>query len=345
VESLKLNYQLIEVLSPYGKEQGSTGIYLPCECNKSVSTYCSKCPGQPVLCQECFESTHKTQARTSHTLTCHIGVVNGVFSADNLPPEWKEQLKQAGVRKKDLNSPELRDLLFGLILDAGGNPEDASNSHNNTNNINTSSKSSPLPQPSQSLPQPSLPQQSLPQQSLPQHPLPTPKPHTPQPTLPQQPLPQPNTKTTPSLPQPSLPSQRPMPQVTASDDSPMMRGTPPPIKNTATNSTEQPTGRAPRGPRGPATNLGGGSHKAEVEEKPTQAPVKKEPTHPALPGSGDLMAEIARGKALRPTTEREIDSKPLPQGGLAGALSAALEANRIALGGALDDGSEGSDWD
>lgn len=45
-----------------------------------------------------------------------IGVVNGVFSADNLPQEWKEQLKQAGVRKKDLNNAELRKLLFPLLM-------------------------------------------------------------------------------------------------------------------------------------------------------------------------------------------------------------------------------------
>jgi hypothetical protein len=50
----------------------------------------------------------------------HIGIVNGQFSADNLPKEWKDQLKAAGVRKKDLNNPELRDLLFGLILAEGG---------------------------------------------------------------------------------------------------------------------------------------------------------------------------------------------------------------------------------
>jgi hypothetical protein len=37
-----------------------------------------------------------------------IGVVNGIFSTDNLPIEWKESLKQTGVRKKDLNNKTLR---------------------------------------------------------------------------------------------------------------------------------------------------------------------------------------------------------------------------------------------
>jgi len=40
-----------------------------------------------------------------------IGIVDGVFSADNIPQEWKEQIKQVGVRKKDLKNEKLRVLL------------------------------------------------------------------------------------------------------------------------------------------------------------------------------------------------------------------------------------------
>jgi len=264
------------------------------------------------------EKTNKGPTNVVHH--GHIGIVNGVFSADNLPAEWKEQLKQAGVRKKDLNSPELRDLLFGLIIEQGGkiDPDDASTTQQSPQpQITTSSKSSP---------QPSLP--SLPHK---------------------QPLPTPTNKTTPTpQPTPQLPPQRPMPQATSSnDDAPMMRGTPPPIKTTAVNSAEQPTGRAPRGPRGPAQNLGSTPHKTETEEKPqTTSTPKRENTQPVMPGGGDLMAEIAKGRALRSANiERPPEVQIEKPQGLAGALSAALEANRIALGGGLDNEDEGSDWD
>lgn len=46
-----------------------------------------------------------------------IGVVNGIFSADNLPIEWKESLKQTGVRKKDLNNKTLRIFLFKILIE------------------------------------------------------------------------------------------------------------------------------------------------------------------------------------------------------------------------------------
>lgn len=259
----------------------------------------------------------------------HIGVVNGVFSANNLPQEWKEAFKQAGVKKQYFNNPALRDLFIGIMVENGGQI-DADDVAGIVAQQQQPQKTQPTPPVRE---QPSLPQ----------------KPPLPTPTL--------NNNNNNNKPSPQLPPQRPMPQTTpqptpqpipVSDDAPMMRGTPPPMKSTATNSVEQPTGRAPRAPRGPATNLGGTHKPATDSEKPTStAPPKRE--NPLPTGNGDLMAEIARGKALRNTaqTERPAPEIPIenkPQG-LAGALSAALEANRLVLGGGLDDEDEGSDWD
>lgn len=60
----------------------------------------------------------------------------------------------------------------------------------------------------------------------------------------------------------------------------------------------------------------------------------------------NFLDEIAKGTKLKAVEERK-DPEPSPaqQGGLAGALSAALIANRVALGGGLDEGDEDSDWD
>jgi hypothetical protein len=82
----------------------------------------------------------------------------------------------------------------------------------------------------------------------------------------------------------------------------------------------------------------------ESDHKPAERKVVKEPSGPI---TGDLMAEIARGKQLRSAQEaRPAELPPQPQGGLAGALNAALEANRKVLGGAVDnDDDDGSDWD
>jgi len=92
----------------------------------------------------------------------HIGVQNGTFSAKNLPPEWKESLKKAGVRKKDLNNPELRDLLFGIILKEEGG-EEALEQHEQRADTQVTQK--PVP----TTPQNHTPTQTLPQsQSLPQ---------------------------------------------------------------------------------------------------------------------------------------------------------------------------------
>jgi hypothetical protein len=256
----------------------------------------------------------------------HIGIVNGVFSADNLPAEWKEQLKQAGVRKKDLNNPELRDLLFGLILKEGGTlaADDAPQQQSlpNTNG------------------RPSTPQPNLPQPSLPQ------------PNLPQPNLPQPNTQPRPNLPpnpQPNLPpiNQQPafLPQNNVADE-PMKRGTsPPPMKDTA-QPGNQPTGRAPRAPRAPQTVLTSNTASSNHEEIAAK-PVENKPK-PMMGGPPvNFLDEIAKGAKLKSAEERREPELPPPeQGGLAGALSAALNANRLALGGGLDNGGdEDSDWD
>jgi hypothetical protein len=253
----------------------------------------------------------------------HIGIVNGVFSADNLPAEWKEQLKQAGVRKKDLNNPELRDLLFGLILKEGGTlapDEDARPQQQQT-------------PPSLSSGRPNIPQPNLPQ-----------------PNLPQPNLPQPNLQPRPNLPQPNLPpvNQQPafLPQNTT-DDAPMKRGTsPPPMKDTA-QPGNQPTGRAPRAPRAPQAvlNTSNISHAETASSTSTSKPAADKP-RPAMGPSANFLDEISKGAKLRAVEERkEPDLPPVEQGGLAGALSAALNANRIALGGGLDNGDEDSDWD
>lgn len=153
------------------------------------------------------EKTNKGPSNVQHH--GHIGIVNGQFSADNLPKEWKEQLKQAGVRKKDLNNPELRDLLFGLILAEGGKLVD-------------DLEQQPSPQqPNQPLPQPST------------NPYQKTTPPTPQPRPPS--LPQPNTNqsnsailfnpgpsTGPTLPPPI--QQQSTPFIPSGSDEPMMRG-------------------------------------------------------------------------------------------------------------------------
>jgi hypothetical protein len=91
-------------------------------------------------------------------------------------------------------------------------------------------------------------------------------------------------------------------------------------------------------------------HQATTEKVETSQPAQQERPKPSPMGGGggglDLMAEIAKGKQLRSAQEaREPELPPPVQGGLAGALAAALDANRKVLGGAVDDESEGSDWD
>jgi hypothetical protein len=91
-------------------------------------------------------------------------------------------------------------------------------------------------------------------------------------------------------------------------------------------------------------------HKAEGSDCDSHRPAeaKKPAAQPSGPITGDLMAEIARGRQLRSAQDAAPRSElpPQPQGGLAGALNAALEANRKVLGGAVDnDDEDGSDWD
>jgi len=123
----------------------------------------------------------------------------------------------------------------------------------------------------------------------------------------------------------------------------MKRGTPPPIKDGGTTGTA-PTGRSPRSPRAPQAVISSSTNKAEVVEKPVET---KPRPNPMGGGVGDLMAEIAKGKQLKSVNlEREPELPPQPKGGLVGALSAALEANRKVVGGALDDAADDdSDWD
>jgi len=126
----------------------------------------------------------------------------------------------------------------------------------------------------------------------------------------------------------------------------MMRGTPPPIKDAGT-STSTPSGRAPRAPRSPQTVLNTPQADKPEVEKPEPKPRPNSVTSSGPAGGGlDFLAEIRKGKELKTVTVGEKEElPPQPKDGLIGALSAALEANRLVVGGGLDQGEEDSDWD
>lgn len=66
-----LNFSLIELIEKHAKlgqavasTQGSE-----CEiCEKTTERFCSSCPGDPILCQGCFDLTHATAKRQGHRL-------------------------------------------------------------------------------------------------------------------------------------------------------------------------------------------------------------------------------------------------------------------------------------
>ena len=48
----------------------------------------------------------------------HVGVgSDGTINLDNIPPEWKSKLRQAGVKKKDLKDDKFREEMFAMLAE------------------------------------------------------------------------------------------------------------------------------------------------------------------------------------------------------------------------------------